>query len=93
MEREKAHDASGHSEIEEYGEQGIASGDAPIPNWLKFNYVLWPVVGLISFYYFWNGSAGWLDRGYWNELQRAASTVYPFNTVELIEKNAENPRQ
>ncbi|MEI8365524.1 MAG: hypothetical protein WCF65_03810 [Parachlamydiaceae bacterium] len=76
---------AGHPEVEEYGDEGIASGDAPIPGWLKCNYVLWIVVGFVGFYLFWNGSAGWLDRGYWNELQRAASTVYPFNTVQLIE--------
>lgn len=78
----------GHPEIEEYGDEGILSANAPIPWWLKLNYVLWIVVGLVTFYFFWNGSVGWLDRGYWNELQRAANTVYPFNTLELVEKPA-----
>lgn len=78
-----------HSETEHYGDQGIASNDAPIPMWLKFNYVFWIIFGLVGFYLYWNGSSGWFDRGYWNELQRAANTVYPFNTQELIERAAQ----
>ena len=79
------------SDVEYYGEESIASGDAPIPLWLKINYAIWPVVGFVIFYFFWNGSVGWFDRGYWNELQRGASTVYPFNTVELLEKSKSPP--
>lgn len=78
-------------EIETYGDTGIESKDAPVPIWLKFNYVFWILWGFVWLYYFWNGSYGWLDRGYWNELQRAANTVYPFNTLELLEKEIPPP--
>jgi len=71
----------GYEEIEEYGDYGISSQDAPVPRWLVASYIFWPIFGLIWLFYFWNGSYGWLDRGYWQELQRAANTTYPFNTT------------
>lgn len=87
------HDAvkKGDPDIEYYGDQGIESKDAPVPMWLKVNYIVWILFGFVWFYYFWNGSYGWLDRGYWNELQRAANTVYPFNTQELLDKEQPPP--
>lgn len=60
----------------------IKSNDAPVPRWLIINYIIWPLWGIVWFYYFWNGSYGWLDRGYWQELQRAANTTIPFENVE-----------
>lgn len=88
MEPKEPHSEGDH-EVEVYGDEGIVSNNAPIPGWLKFNYVFWPLFGFVWFYLFWNGTTGWLDRGYWNELQRAANTVYPFNTTELVERSAE----
>lgn len=73
-----------HQESEEYGDTGIRSNDAPIPNWLKWNYIFWIIVGLVGFYLFWNGSNGWLDRGYWEQLQRAAGTTFPFQDEEAV---------
>lgn len=64
-------------EIEEYGDPGITSADAPVPKWLIATYVIAPILGVISLCYFWNGSAGWLDRGYWGALQKAANTTFP----------------
>lgn len=60
--------------------------DPPIYTWLKISYVLLPIWGIITFFIFWNGSFGWLDRGYWQELQEAANTTYPF--VNHNEKSA-----
>ena len=71
-----------HPEVEEYGDQRIASRDEPVPVWLKFNYVFWILWGVVWFYYFWNGSYGWLDRGYWFELQKAASTTFPTENLD-----------
>lgn len=79
----------GHSEIEEYGDPLIASKDAKVPFWLKINYVLWPVWGIIWFYLFWNGSYGWLDRGYWQQLQRAANTTFPIQNREAPPQDTE----
>lgn len=56
------------------------TNDAPIPGWLKWMYVVVPIWGFIIFALYWNGSSGWLDRGYWHQLQQASNTVYPFNS-------------
>lgn len=72
-----------HSEeLEEYGDPGILSADAKVPGWLKLTYLILPIWGVISFLMYWNGSWGWLDRGYWQELQRAANTTFPYINEE-----------
>lgn len=58
------------------------SFDAPVPKWLLWSYIILPIWGLITLYIFWNGSWGWLDRGYWKELQQAANTTFPQNVKE-----------
>ncbi|CDZ79841.1 hypothetical protein BN1013_00341 [Candidatus Rubidus massiliensis] len=65
-------------EIEDYGDPGILSADAKVPLWLKASYFLFPIIGIFMFIFFWNGSSGWFDRGYWKDLQEAAGTRYPF---------------
>lgn len=62
-------------ETEFYGDPGISSNNAKIPFWLKLVYFSLPIWGVISLYLYWNGSAGWLDRGYWHQLQKAANTT------------------
>lgn len=71
--------------IEQYGDPGIASFDAPVAGWLKFNYIIWPIVGFTTMFLYWNGSHGWLDRGYWNQLQRAAGTTFPTQSIYEME--------
>ena len=63
-------------EIESYGDTGIESKDAKVPIWLLITYAILPIWGIVWFYFFWNGSVGWLDRGYWNQLQKAAQTTF-----------------
>lgn len=63
-------------ELESYGDTGITSANAPIPRWLIWNYVFWIIWGFVWFALYWNGSWGYLDRGYWQELQRAANTTF-----------------
>jgi len=48
-----------------------------IPLWLKLVYILVPLWGFFALYLYWNGSHGWLDRGYWEQLQKAANTTFP----------------
>jgi hypothetical protein len=71
-------------EIDLYGDPGIASYDAKIPKFLLATYLLFPIWGIVSFYYFWNGSMGWFDRGYWRELQIAANTTFPIENQNMI---------
>ena len=80
---EKSHE---HSDVELYGDPGIASKDHRVPLWLTINNWFWVFFGLFFFYYYINGSHGWLDRGYWAQLQRAANTTYPFTTREIMEE-------
>lgn len=78
-------------EIEEYGgDPMITSKNAPIPGWLSKSYYFWILFGFVWFYFFWNGSYGWLDRGYWQQLQRAAQTTIPFH-VETNNPANESP--
>jgi hypothetical protein len=72
-------------ELDQYGDTGITSGHAKVPKWLIWTYIIMPIVGIAVFYLYWNGSQGWLDRGYWKELQRAANTTFP----QISEKKAE----
>jgi hypothetical protein len=74
-------------EIEEYGDAYITSYVGVVPKWLKAVYILAPIWGIVWFCFFWNGSYGWLDRGSWNQLQRAANTTFPtVNADELPSK-------
>ncbi len=69
-----------------------SSNDAKVPGWLKLTYIILPIWGIFTFYFYWNGSAGWLDRGYWNKLQQAANTTFPFPTEQQeLEKYEPRP--
>lgn len=65
-------------EIDNYDDPDKLSADAPVPRWLFWSYILLPILGIAIFCLYWNGSAGWLDRGYWRQLQIAANTTVPF---------------
>lgn len=73
-------------EADPYGDEQIASFDKKVPAWLIWSYIFWIVWGIIWFFLYWNGTWGWLDRGYWEQLQRAANTTFP-----IINQN--NPPQ
>ena len=66
-----------YDENEIYNGSPIPSEDAKVPKWLKFTYIILPIWGIFWFYMYWNGTQGWLDRGYWQQLQRAANTTFP----------------
>ncbi len=55
-------------EVEEFDDTGI-------PTFLKWVYVILPIWGVFWFYMYWDGSAGFLDRGYWRDLEKAANTT------------------
>lgn len=71
-------------EIELYGDPGIASFDAKVPKFLLWTYLLLPIWGVVSFYFFWNGSIGWFDRGAWRQLQIAANTTFPIENQNMV---------
>lgn len=71
--------------LDTYGDSGVTSAHGKVPRWLIMTYILTPLWGFIWFYYFWNGSYGWLDRGYWFELQKAANTTIPRELKKEIE--------
>ena len=76
-------------EIEYFNDPDISSRDAKVPLFLKLTYILLPIWGLITFYIFFNGSVGWLDRGYWHELQIAANTTFPIENQNEPEEKQE----
>lgn len=81
---EESHFSGEPEEIELYGDPGIATYDAKVPAFLKWTYLLLPIWGVIFLYVFWNGSlGGWLDPGYWRELQIAANTTLPMHNVNM----------
>lgn len=82
-----------NSDVEFYGDPGIASKDAPVPRWLVINNWCWIALGFACLYFFWNGSQGWLDRGYWQQLQRAANTTYPYTTWKSVEREAAEKKE
>lgn len=74
-------------EIELYGDPGIATYDAKVSKFLLTTYIVLPIWGVICLYYFWNGSIGWFDRGYWHELQIAANTTFPIENQNMLYEN------
>lgn len=79
----KLQEAHAH-EIELYGDPGIASYDAKIPKFLILTYIILPIWGIATGYYYWNGSVGWLDRGSWHQLQIAANTTLPYENQNML---------
>lgn len=53
------------------------SNENPVPKWLLLTYIVLPIWGIFFGYYFINGTTGWLDRGYWQQLQIGANTTFP----------------
>lgn len=76
-------------ELDIYGDSGIVSRNAKIDRWLKFIYIVLPIWGVIWMVLYWNGVSGWLDRGHWNQLEKAANTMFPntnYNEGKKIEE-------
>lgn len=46
------------------------------PKFLIITYIILPIWGIYWFVSYWNGSTGFLDRGYWHQLQVAAGTTF-----------------
>lgn len=80
---DKVEDPHVSGEIELYGDPGIATFDAKVPLFLHILYVVMPIWGILTFVVFWNGSRGWMDRGYWRELQIAANTTFPIENQNM----------
>lgn len=59
------------------------SKENPVDRWLIFFYVGIPLLMIFVLVYYFNGSHGWLDRGYWGQLQTAANTTFPSTNHNL----------
>ncbi len=78
-------------DIEYYGDTQIASKDAEVPRWLIWIFAAVFVWGIVWLYLFWGGATGWIDRGYWYELEQAANTTFPYRDADYTEKTAPPP--
>lgn len=65
-------------ELDFYEGGTITSDHNRVPTWLKWVYIIMPIWGIIWLFLYWNGLSGWLDRGYWIQLEKAANTTYPY---------------
>jgi hypothetical protein len=71
-----------NDEFDSYsGGEIIEYKSSKTPLFLKITYSLLPIWGLITFYLFWDGTFGWLDRGAWQGLQQLSNTT---RSKELI---------
>ncbi|NGX58394.1 MAG: hypothetical protein K940chlam3_01301 [Chlamydiae bacterium] len=59
--------------------------DKGAPLWLNLVYIFVPIWGIVVFFLYWNGSYGWLDRGYWEQLQKAANTTFPAKELPKVD--------
>ncbi len=86
--KERVESSHFDEEIEFYGgDPDIATCDAKVPNFLKFIYIFLPLWGIATFYFLWNGNQGWLDQGYWHQLQVAANTTFPIQNQNTLPQN------
>ncbi len=70
---------------DEYRDDGVPeSGHAPVSKWLIACYIALPLWGIAVFALYWNGASGWLDRGYWKQLERAANTTLPYRNYTQL---------
>lgn len=69
-------------EVEFYGDTGIASNEGTIPTWIKWVVVVTIAWGFVWLYFFWDGATGWIDRGYWQQLEQAANTTMPWQDAD-----------
>lgn len=63
-------------------QDGIQEDHNKVPRWLIVTYIILPIWGFATLFYFWNGSRGWFDPGSWQQLERAANTTYPTQNIQ-----------
>lgn len=62
---------------ETYGDSGIVSLEGKVPNFLRWSYWVLLIWGILTLYFYGNGSCGFLDGKCWQGLQVAAKTTFP----------------
>lgn len=78
--------------LETYGDHEVTEfANTPVPTFLKFVYLLLPLWGIFWWVQYWDGSAGFLDRGYWKELQVQARTTRATKENQIQPKKEGNP--
>jgi hypothetical protein len=69
-------DEDNHRHIMGYADNEVREyEDTNVPTFLKWVYVILPIWGVIWWWLYWDGSTGALDRGKWQQLERAAQTT------------------
>lgn len=69
-------------ELEVFGDREVTEfADTPVPKFLLGVYAILPIWGLCWWLLFWDGSAGFLDRGHWHDLQEVAKTTKSSRTL------------
>lgn len=87
---------SDHLDVIHYSGGEVAELEGTkVPKFLFFVYLVLPFWGIFWFYMYWNGSNGWLDRGYWSQLQNAANTQLesPKDLIKFKKKLAQEQRR
>lgn len=87
LEKEEVTD---HLDVLQYSGGEITELDGTkVPLFLKYTYAILPIWGIFWGVMYWNGSKGWLDRGYWSQLQQAANTRLesPKDLIPIKKKN------
>jgi hypothetical protein len=79
-------------ELEVFGDREVTEfADTPIPKFLLGVYMILPIWGIFWWSMFWDGSAGWLDRGHWHDLQDIAKTTYAARTAVVAPDHSASP--
>ncbi len=69
--------SSKEEEIVVFGDNEVTefAHSEPVPLYLKITYVVVVVWGVVWLWQNFDGSGGWIDRGSWHQLQKAANTT------------------
>lgn len=80
--------AEQEQELDVYGDNEITElVGTKVPHFLKLVYLLLPLWGIIWWLYYWDGSDGFLDRGYWKQLQAQARTTRAVKDKDIKPKS------
>lgn len=78
--------------LEVYADNEVTEfANGRVPTFLKFVYLILPIWGIFWWVQYWDGSQGFLDRGYWKELQVQAHTTRATKEHQIQPKKTPTP--